>query len=210
MKRLIQLTLALVLAVGVLAVPLALSAQEEELQVSTSPVHWMSDESEVEDTVSVIVRQEDEVAMMLHAAGFTPGDAVTAWWVIFNNPGVCSPPGCGSDDLPQNGGDAAVEAAMIYADGHVIGDDGWGRFTARLRVADTTGATVFDTEGLVDIQNAEIHLVTRTHGPVIEDMLDVQLSTLNGGCENGSEGTGAPGPNTCANLMGSTHLAPQS
>lgn len=55
-------------------------------------------------------------------------------------------------------------------------------FGARLRTADTTDA-VFGN-GLVNSRWSEIHLVIRTHGPTIPHMVDQQIHTFNGGCED--------------------------
>ena len=177
------------------------SAEAIDTPVSQSTVYTMSDSVTVDGAFSVLVRQEDEIAMMLHAEDLTPNDAITVWWVIFNNPQACSDP-CNSDDFPQNGGDPAVNAAMIVADGAVVKSDGTASFTARLEAGDTSGAYAFETGGLQDVSGAEVHLVVRTHGQAIVELLDDQLTSLHGGCESDS----TPGPNTCANIMASLHF----
>lgn len=182
------------------------SADSIEMAVSQSTVYTMADSVTVDDAFSVLVRGEDEIAMMLYAEDLPANEAVTAWWVIFNNPEACSDV-CNSDDLPQNGGDLAVDAAMILADGMVVGSDGSAEFTARLAVGDTSDAYAFETQGLQDVANAEVHLVIRSHGQAIVELLDAQTGTLNGGCENGSEASGTAGPNTCTNVMASLHFA---
>ena len=51
--------------------------------------------------------------------------------------------------------------------------------------------------GLRDLEATEIHLVLRTHGPVLTgDLLDSQLGTFNGGCLAGEPNVGA-----CANIQ---------
>ncbi len=184
-------------------------AQDADLTFTMEPVNAFGTQDAVDDAFSVVVRNGDEVAMMFHTSDLIPGDAVTAWWVIFNNPAACSDGVCNGDDLPQNGGAPDVQAAMILADGQIVDEAGQARFTARLDVADTSKAYAFETEGLTAIDQAEIHLVARTHGPALEDpdLLAAQLASLNGGCENGSEASGLPGPNTCSNVLSSIHIA---
>lgn len=48
---------------------------------------------------------------------------------------------------------------------------------------------------LLDAKGAEIHFVIRTHGQAIPDLVDEQISTLNGGCP----------PNTCSNVLMAKH-----
>ena len=38
------------------------------------------------EAVSVLTRDADSLSMETTALELTPGDAVTAWWVVFNNP----------------------------------------------------------------------------------------------------------------------------
>jgi len=209
MKRSISIASLLIIVVVALALSLAVSA-EDELIHSLEAVNVFGTEDAIDEAFSVLVRNGDEVAMMLHTSDLTPGEALTVWWVIFNNPTACSDGICNSDDLPQNGGAPDVEAAMLYADGHVVDEDGKAHFTSRLSAGDASNAYTFETDGLTDVENAEIHLVVRTHGPALLDdaeLLEAQLGTLNGGCENGSETSGLPGPNTCANIQSSIFIA---
>ena len=206
MKKSHRSTGILVIVMIALAFPLVIASAQDETQFSISSVYTMQDNADVENAYSVLVRDEDEIAMMVHAEALPANDAVTAWWVIFNNPDACSEV-CNADDFPQNGGDPDVQAAMLFADGQIIGEDGKASFVARLSVGDASRAYGFESDGLQDIANAEVHLVLRTHGQALPDLLEAQITTLNGGCENGSEASGEPGPNTCANLMASVHIA---
>ena len=182
---------------------------QDNLYFTLEPINNFGTQDEIADAFSVLVRNDDEVSMMFHAGDLNPGDAVTTWWVIFNNPEACSDGVCNGDDLPQNGGAPEVDAAMLFADGQIVDEGGKAQFTARLEVNDASNAYAFETSGLTDAENAEIHLVARTHGPALEDadLLAAQLNSLNGGCENGSEASGIAGPNTCANVLSSIHIA---
>ncbi len=141
---------------------------------------------------SALVRTGDGVYMSLNAFGLTPGEAVTAWWVFFNNPKKCATSPCSVADLLT----PDAEPSLVYATGRVIGADGSAHCGAFRSVGDTTGAV--SGPGLLNSFKTEVHLVLRSHGPAaIEnpEMLQQQLSTFNGGCP----------PNTCGNVQASVH-----
>jgi hypothetical protein len=141
---------------------------------------------------SLLARSREGVFMELHTSGLAAGSVVTAWWVVFNNPEECATSPCSVADLPN----PAVQSSLVNAAGRVVGADGAASYGDFLAVGDTTGA--FTGPGLLDPFKAEIHLVTRTHGPALTAdpaALAQQLSTFNGGCP----------PNTCANLQVSIH-----
>ena len=109
------------------------------------------------------------------------------WWVVFNHPGHCTDPfapgfQCGPGDLPGYGGDPRVQFSLLYAAGNVVGRSGQAGFGARLNTGDMSDAVMGD--GLVNPRGAEIHLVIRTHGPTIPHMVEQQIRTFNGGCED--------------------------
>ena len=76
-----------------------------------------------------------------------------------------------------------VGVDVLYAAGHVIDDSGVGNFSARLNVDDTKGS-VFSSLGLQNGKefSAEVHLVLRSHDPVIPGMVNEQISSFGGGC----------------------------
>ena len=80
---------------------------------------------------------------------------------------------------PISGVKAAVISAMRL-DGKVIDVDGKATFRGRLPVGDTSQA-IFGP-GIVNPMGAEVHLIVRTHGAAIPGLLEVMLSTPNGGC----------------------------
>ena len=81
-----------------------------------------------------LLTKEAGVRMNIRTTDLTSGDAVTAWWVIFNNPAACSHgiPGltdCGEPDLfvPE------VQPEVVYADGRVsLVENGRAQFIAGL------------------------------------------------------------------------------
>ena len=164
-------------------------------RISIRPVLNFSDHSVVPATGTTLVRTRDNVFATMHTSGLTPGTAVTFWWAFFNNPHNCATRPCTPADLSN----PAVAGSVANGGGKIIGIDGTATYGAFRRVGDTTGVFpgLGTAQGLLDPLRAEIHLVTRTHGPALNDatMLGQQLSLFNGGCP----------PNACANLQASIH-----
>ncbi len=69
-----------------------------------------------------------------------------------------------------------------------------------MAVGDRSGCDVLDrlprNDGLTDPEGAEIHLVLRTHGPVIPELVNEQIHSFNRGCE-----VGEPNVGICRNLQ---------
>ncbi|MHA1553471.1 MAG: hypothetical protein ACTSU0_03570, partial [Alphaproteobacteria bacterium] len=101
-------------------------------------VHKFPDAAVVEGAEAALMRMDHGVSVTLDTVGLTAGDAVTMWWVIFNEPQNCSDGECGENDVfnldadgkfilnddgspPFNGaGHEAAQISVNYADGHVI------------------------------------------------------------------------------------------
>jgi hypothetical protein len=114
----------------------------------------------------------------------TPGAAYTIWWIIFNNPGACTPLGCGND--AADFGNPAVEASVMNATGRVADANGNATFSAFLPVgfmhtepASENVRQAFGP-GLQNVAGADIHVVVRCHGPSTGN--PEQISTLLGDC----------------------------
>lgn len=176
---------------------------------TSSDVQWFSDGSVVRGGRSTLVRQDNSISMHLNTFGLEPYTAVTIWWVIFNSPENCSHPEgpyrCGPGDLELFGGDESVESSVLYAAGHVIGNRGMGGFGATLKKDDSV-ETLFGP-GLTNPHGADVHLVVRSHGPIIQGMTKEMISTFGGGCNNEDIPPchGEPGPNMCKDLQFSVH-----
>jgi len=110
-----------------------------------------------------------------------PGHAVTLWWVIFNNPSMCSDGVCGEDDVLPPPGNTKAGVSLGYADGWTVDANGRAVLFDRREVNDMSGIEF--GPGLTHPLRAEIHLVLRSHGPVIPGRLGEQISTLLGGCD---------------------------
>jgi len=92
------------------------------------------------------------------------------------------------------GGHPGVESSVLWATGHVVGDDGQAGFAGQLQVGNPPGQVMFGS-GLLEAQGAEVHLILRTHGLPIPGWVDEQISTFEGGCE----------VNVCANQQFAIH-----
>jgi hypothetical protein len=159
----------------------------------------------IEGSASRLTRDDEGLTLTVNTNSL-PAAAYTVWWVVFNNPEFCSGP-CNQPDLM----DPAVDAAIVYGTGGVVGEDGIGNFTTQLAEGDTARVNPEhmgfpgSDKGLVDARKAEIHFVVRSHGPASDDpgMLNTQLTTFNGGCK-----TGATDGFACFDPQSGVHLPP--
>jgi hypothetical protein len=169
------------------------SASARNSSNTVADVHWFhppassghASGTPVVGASSTMIRNAEAVSYTIDTNGLTPGDAATNWWIVFNNPQFCSPPGCGSKDFPQNGGDPKVEASVYWATGAIVDAHGFVHFAAHQLVGGAAPGQVLFGPGLLD-RNAEIHIVTRTHGPASTNAatLNAQLTTFGGACSS--------------------------
>jgi hypothetical protein len=134
---------------------------------------------------ATLYRSSQGLEMRVATSGLDMNSSYTVWWVIFNNPSACVG-GCGADDLPENGGNPAVHASVLYAAGFVTGLSDTGNVTAHLEAgAPAAGVDVESGNGLEPGNGfrAEVHLVVRSHGLTSLGAADgQQIGTFNGGC----------------------------
>jgi hypothetical protein len=148
--------------------------------ISRSPVYWLSD---VVGT-SKLVRTPSGVSFTYHTSSLVPGQVVTLWVVVFNNPAACATDPCTFADM----GNPEAQGDFLYGGGHVIGGSGRGNFGGHLAVGDTSGSGLAEiggtSLGLIDPLTAEIQLALHSHGPKVPGKtLKAQLSSFLGGCE---------------------------
>lgn len=150
------------------------------------------------------------------AAEESDGEPVvmTLWWVIFNYPQNCSDGSCGANDLADEPGladDKKVKASVVYGTGQVTDEEGKVMLVSSLYPTDAdlgdSGPAPFSDgllkpfgKGLLNVTGANIHLVMRSHGPVIDEYLDKQLTTV---VDPGCQAKG--GPNECRYIYGAVH-----
>lgn len=137
---------------------------------------------------STLHRSKNGITVNYKSTGLTPGYAYTMWWVIWNNPQECGIPGeCIDSDF---GNAEAVGVDVLFAAGHVVGKSGVGNFSGRLNTDDDS-KSINEPFGLPpagglhsgNTYSAEVHLVLRSHGPAIPEMVNEQISSVGGGCE---------------------------
>lgn len=154
---------------------------------------------------AMLVRQPGGASFTFTTNGLTGGNAYTIWFVAFNNPGACAAPMVDGDEaialcgLPDLGNPAAQPTA-VWGAGHVVGESGRASLGGRVAVGDTSGCDALGRlpcgSGLTDPQGAEIHLVARTHGPMIPELVNEQIHSFNRGCE-----VGEPNVGLCRNVQ---------
>jgi hypothetical protein len=125
-----------------------------------------------------LVRTPNGLSMSLEASGLTPGNAVTIWWVIDNNPG---------DDILFDG--------RCNAGGHMVDEDGSFGAGSHLALNEPSEAscseialppqppTVLDGPALTNPQAATVALVLVNHGAHLtgQELID-QLNYPDRGC----------------------------
>ena len=169
-------------------------------EMQSSAMHNFSDGSVIAGTEATLTRMGGGVHVTIDTVGLTPGNAVTAWFVVFNSPENCSGGECGEDDIfnrdgdvkcildtdgspPMNmGGIGAANISLHRADGLIVDAGGNAQFQGSLVVGDVS--EVIFGSGLVDAHLAEIHIVLRDHQAAIAGNTDEMVNTLSGGCSD--------------------------
>lgn len=134
----------------------------------------------VEGSSAKLQRSEDAIWIKINTTQL-PAGAYTVWAVIFNNPENCAGGvgNCAPADVPI----PAVNASVFWATGGPVGDTGVGHADIFIEEGTPPGQ-VLRGPGLVDAENAEVHLIVRYHGPVSDDpaIAEAQTTTVGGGC----------------------------
>ena len=160
----------------------AVSAKASSKQ--TAPIGGLADIT----GTATLHRNKNGITVNFKAEGLYPG-AYTIWWVIWNNPLECTEGNlCGEADF----GTPNVDVEVMYAGGHVVGNNGKGNFSAHLNAGDDTPESMNEAFGLPIIGglrvgntfDAEVHVVLRTHGPAVPGLINEQIGSYRGGCDN--------------------------
>ena len=173
-----------------------------------SDVFAFADEQPVQGAGARLIRTDSGVGYNLHTTGLEKGHAVTVWWVIFNNPDACDGD-CSIEDLfvdfPVDlAPNPDVNPAVMLAGGNVVGGSGRSTFAGHLNEEQITTEHPFfmDGPGLTDARGAEIHLVVRSHGPLVPANMPEMIRSFEGGCEvNLPAGAVPEQPGECADLQ---------
>ena len=134
-------------------------------------------------------RNKNGITVNFKAEGLYPG-AYTIWWVIWNEPDNCAVPGACME--PDFANAVAVEVEVMYAGGHVVGNNGKGNFSAHLNAGDDSPESMNTSFGFPSVGglrvgntfNAEVHVVLRTHGPAVPGLINEQIGSYRGGCDD--------------------------
>ena len=172
----------------------------------TQDTYWFADGTSAGGK-SHLTRTEEMILVTVEAANLMPGDAVTLWWVVFNNPDGCSGGVCGDDEFaPGNEGLlVAAEVAVGNASGNVVKENGTLEFGSALRPNSNDDHQVVFGAGFASdylltttTDAAEVHVVVQTHGQARGGKkLRQQLSYLEANCTP-----------SCADVQFSVHVAP--
>ena len=129
---------------------------------------------------STLHRNKNGITVNFKAENLYPG-AYTIWWVIWNYPQECAFPG--ECDEPDFKTPVIVGVDLLYAGGHVVGNNGKANISGHLNAGDASGS-IFSDMG-VKVGNtfsSEVHVVLRTHGPKVPGVVNEQISSYGGGC----------------------------
>ena len=158
--------LVAVLAIMALALPVSAGGREK------ASVNEFGTTTPTGGTAS-IVRTPAGVAVNVKLKDLTPGNALTVWFVHWDDLTQCAESGCTGSDLgdPGNG-------AIWSQIGGVVGRNGQFNQGSFVKVGEDTGGPF--PLPLADPLAAEIHLVVQDHGPATGD--PAQTSEFMGAC----------------------------
>jgi hypothetical protein len=164
---------------------------------------------------STLIRSPDGVSATISASNLVPGDVYTVWWVIFNNPALCTGGECGEDDIFAPDGSISltpgVELSAVHAAGSVASRFGEAFFYASLAKGDNGGHQAIFGPGLLNPLGAEIHHIVRTHGPALQGAaFEQQITTFGGGCTEATGGPAGSGGFICFDAQAAMHFSPTS
>jgi hypothetical protein len=179
---------------------LTLAAQHSSVNPVTTVrnIVWVSNEEPIAGAEAILTRMQHGISMTVNTEELIPGYAYTVWWVIFNAPKNCSDEACGMNDVflmdeagrfilangleqPNIAGREATQVSFLWATGNIADEEGHAMFRASLPIGDLTGDVSFGP-GLLEPMQSEVHIILRSHGPVIPELRDEQMFTAWGGC----------------------------
>ena len=104
------------------------------------------------------------------------------WWLVWNDPeNQCTH---GDEVLRCNPEAGDAPECVLFAAGHVVGNNGTLNYTGHRGLFDNSGAIGPPCpNGLTNPQGAAIHAIIRSHGPILPGQVNLQISTVGGGCD---------------------------
>lgn len=189
----------LTLIVGVQSIAMA-SGPADHYSTIVNDLSDFSNPEPIDGSWAKLTTSDNGATLRVHTSDLPAGHAVTVWWVIFNYPENCTDGICGADDAFPPPGNIAAGASVSHAAGHVIGQNGKGNFAAHISI---DGDAPPWTVGLLEPRTAEYHFLLRDHGPMIPSIVNEQISTAGGGCNNVPPFTG---DYTCVDFQGGAFI----
>ena len=119
---------------------------------------------------SHLTRLDNMILVTVEVADLVPGDAVTMWWVVFNNPAGCTLPFCGTDDDFTEAGIISAQIAVGNASGNVVKSNGTLELGGTLRMMENDDHQILFGAGFGEFlltvypDDAEVHIVVQNHG----------------------------------------------
>ena len=152
---------------------------------STENVYWWWDGATVIGS-STLTRTPNGISANYQTTGLASGQAMTSWFIVFNNPDGCNNDPCAA---PEDVFNPDADADFLLAAGHVTGNGPAATFSGYLPVGDASGSGMPEIGfpelalGLLDPLNAEVMLALHSHGPAMSGQTLVdQISSFTGGC----------------------------
>ena len=136
---------------------------------------------------SDLVRTVDGISMNIDTIDLPVG-ASSIWWVIFNDPSMCTDGECGENDVLPPPGNVEAGVSVLWAgSGAIVGPDRMAHFSSSLGVGEeSVPGELLWGPALTNPMGAEVHLLIRYHGPALWDdpiALTGQISTFGGSCD---------------------------
>ena len=170
---------------------LTLAAQDNHMSPVTTVrnVLQTGSKEQIAGAEAILTRMEHGLSISMVTEELVPGNVYTVWWVIFNAPKNCTDDACTFDDVfllddegnfirdgnglvqPNPVGRDATQVSFLWATGNIADEDGHAMFRASLPIGDLTGNVSFGP-GLLEPMHSEVHLLLRSHGPVIPELRD--------------------------------------
>lgn len=189
--------------------PLMALPEVEEAQAEAEQAEAQQEEMEMEtidEATATLLSTERGLFVDVDTRDLTEDNVYTLWIVTVNEPENCQETPCSMEDIMERNEEAQIDVG--YVGGAIAREDGSGSLSGYQPTGELTQAW-YDA-GLEDPMQAEVHLIVRDHGPVVEDLAETMINTFRGGCSDESlpeelpetaREDGEAGPNTCQDVQ---------
>lgn len=157
-----------------------------QAEAITKPMNWAPGSGmtpgPLDGTTAVLEKGPFGAAMAIKSSGLTPGDVVTVWWVVIQNPAVCEAIPCTPAETMSD--NSKSDSVVALAASGVVSEDGTISLAGFLPVGEVEGnffGTVFHSP-----ETAEYHLPIHNHGPLDPSIAEEMLTSFRAGCTDES------------------------